>query len=75
LFLLHDNAATHWLGLVKDFLSKNNMTTLEHPPYSPGLSTPDFYLFSRLKSVPKGQCFCYTTEIIKNATDELKRFS
>jgi hypothetical protein len=40
-FLLHDNAPTHRLVLVKDVLSKNNVTTLEHPPYSSGLSSPD----------------------------------
>jgi len=73
-FLLHDNAPTHRLVLVKDFLSKN-VTTLEHPPYSSGLPSPDFYLLSRLKSALKGQWFCYATEIIKNATEELKRFS
>jgi hypothetical protein len=74
-FSLHDNAPTYRLVLVKDFLSKNNVTTLEHPPYSSGLASPDFYLFSRLKSAPKGQYFCYATEIIKNATGELKRLS
>jgi transposase len=34
-FLLHDYAPTHRSVLVKDFLAKNNMTALEHPPYSP----------------------------------------
>jgi hypothetical protein len=31
-FALHDNAPAHRPVLVKDFLEKNNMTTLEHPP-------------------------------------------
>jgi hypothetical protein len=30
-FLLHDNAPAHRSVLVKDFLLKNNVTTLEHP--------------------------------------------
>jgi hypothetical protein len=34
--------------LVKDFLAKNNVTTLEHPPYSPDFSPADFYMFPRL---------------------------
>jgi len=34
-FLLHHNAPAHRSVLVKDFLAKNNVTTLEHPPYSP----------------------------------------
>ena len=33
-FLLHKNAAAHRSVLVKDFLTKKNVTTLEHPPYS-----------------------------------------
>jgi hypothetical protein len=60
---------------VKDFLSKNNMTTLEHPLYSANLVPADFYLFTRLKSALKAWCFCDATDIIKNATDELKRLS
>jgi hypothetical protein len=31
LFLLHDNAPAHRSVLVKDFLAKNHVTTLEHP--------------------------------------------
>jgi len=41
--------------LVKDFLAKNNVPILKHPPYSPGLAPADFYLFPRLKSALKGQ--------------------
>jgi len=31
--------------LVKDFIIKNNVTTLEHLPYSSDLAAADFYLF------------------------------
>jgi len=31
-FLLHDNAPAHRSVLVKDFLTKKNVTTMEHPP-------------------------------------------
>jgi hypothetical protein len=61
------------LVLVKDFLSKNNMTTLEHPPYSPNLTASDFHLFPWLKSAMKGRCFCEGTNIIKNVMDKLKK--
>ena len=74
-FLLHDNAPTHRSILVKDFLAKSNVTTLEHPPYSGGLVTAEFYLLPRLKSALKGTRFCDATDIITNATDELKRLS
>jgi len=72
---LHDNAPAHRPFLAKDFLAKNNVTTLEHPPYSPDLAAVDFYLFPRLKSALKGRRFCDSTDIMKNATDELKRLS
>ena len=49
------------------------MTILEHPPYSPELAAADFYLFLRLKSAMKGRRFYNVTDIIKNATGELKR--
>jgi hypothetical protein len=41
-FLLLDNAPAHRTGLVEDFLAKNNVTTLEHPPYSLDLAPADF---------------------------------
>jgi hypothetical protein len=44
-FLLHDNAPARWSVLVKDFLAKNNVTTLENPQHSPDLSPADFYVF------------------------------
>jgi hypothetical protein len=71
-FLLHDNAPAHRSVLVKDFLAKNNVTTLQHPPY---LAPVDFYQFPRLISAMNGQRSCDTTDIIKNATEELKRLS
>jgi hypothetical protein len=44
LFLFHYNAPANLPVLVKDFLATNNVTTLEHPPYSPDLAEADFYL-------------------------------
>ena len=49
-FLRHDNAPAHRSVLVKDFLAKNSVTTLECPPFSPDLTPADlFYLFPRMK--------------------------
>ena len=73
--LLHDNAPAHRSVLVKDFLVKNNTTTLQHSPYFPDLTPAYFYLFPRTKSALKGRCFCDATDIFKNATLELKRLS
>jgi hypothetical protein len=44
-FLPHDNAPERQMVLVKDFLAKSNVTTLEHPLYTPDLAPDDFYLF------------------------------
>jgi len=49
-FLLHDNAAAHRSILVKNFLANNNVTTLQHTPYSPDLTAPDFCLFPPMNS-------------------------
>ena len=44
--LFHDDAPAHRSVLLKYFLAKNNVTTLEHPSYSPHLAAADFYLSS-----------------------------
>ena len=43
-FLFRYNAPAHWSFLVKDFLAKNNVTTLGHSQYSIYLISADFYL-------------------------------
>ena len=42
---LHNNASAHRPVLVKDFVAKNNMTTLEPLPYSLDLAAPDSFMF------------------------------
>ena len=74
-FPLHDNAPAHRSVLLKDFLAKNNLATLENPPYSPYLPAADFYLFPQLKPALKGRCFCDTNDIFKNANERVKRLS
>jgi uncharacterized protein YhbP (UPF0306 family) len=64
LFPIHDNAPAHRSVLVKDFLAKNNVTTLGHHHYSHELAAGYFYLFSQLIISTEG----------RNATEELKRF-
>jgi len=61
--------------MVKEVLGKNNVTTLENSPYSPHLAAADFYLFPWLESALKGRRIGDATEIIKNATEELKSLS
>ena len=63
----------HRSVLVKNFLAKKNVTKLEHPPYSPDLAAADFYCSLSTEITRKGRHFCDATDIIKNATEELKR--
>jgi len=49
------------------------MTTLEHPPYSPDLASADFYLHPQQKSELKVRRCRIANDIIRNATEELKR--
>jgi hypothetical protein len=55
------------VGFDERYLSKEQCNNTE--------ALPDFYLFTRLETISKRWRFCDTTEIIKNATGELKRLS
>jgi hypothetical protein len=48
-----ENVPAYRSVLAKHFLAKNNVTTLEHAPYSPDLAPADCYLFPQLKSTLK----------------------
>ncbi|PNF15068.1 hypothetical protein B7P43_G16541 [Cryptotermes secundus] len=45
-FFHHDNAPAHTALSVRQFLTKNGMTPVPHPPYSPDLAPCDFFFFS-----------------------------
>jgi hypothetical protein len=63
------------VGFGQGFLSKEQRDNTAASPYSPDLATADLYLFPGLKSALEGQRLCDTPDIIKNATEELKRLS
>jgi len=63
-FPLHDNAPTHWSDLVKGQCDNNG-----EPGSNWFLHVPGF------KSSLNGRRFCDATDIIKNATGEMKRLS
>ena len=56
--LHHDNAPAHTSLVVSEFLTKNNMTSVPHPAYSPNLAPCDLY-----KLQLKGQRSVSTEEI------------
>jgi hypothetical protein len=74
-FLLNYNAPVHRSVLFKEFSPNNRETTLEHPPYSSHLASPDFYLFRRTKLALEGWHVCDAIDIIYNVMVELKRLS
>jgi transposase len=63
LLLHHDNAPAHTSLIVRVFLTKNNMTTVPHPDYSPDLAPCNSYIFPQIKLWLKGRCFVSTEEI------------
>ena len=63
LIIHHDNAPAHRSFKVSQFLAKNNMTVIPHPPYSPDLAPCDFFVFPKLKLRTKGRRFDTIEEI------------
>jgi hypothetical protein len=63
------------VGFGQLFLSREQCDKLEYLPHSPDLSPADFYLFPRLITTFKVRRLCDASDIIKNATDELKAFT
>ena len=49
IFSLHENAPAHKAASVCQFLTPKNVTILQHPPFSPDLSPPDYFMFPKLK--------------------------
>ena len=70
-FLLHYNARPQTVLKVKQFLTKQEIVEMNHPPYLPDLAPPDFFLFPRLKTTPKGHRVPDILDIQKNVTATL----
>lgn len=71
-WLLHDdNAPCHRALLVREFLARNTMATLPHPPYSPDLAPADFFLFPKMKLRLKGRRFGSIGEIQRESQSVL----
>jgi histone-lysine N-methyltransferase SETMAR len=54
-------------------LTPKNVAILYHPPYSPDLSLPDYFLFPKLKMKLKGRHFADVADIKEAVTDELQK--
>ena len=70
-FLLHDNAPEHSAAKIRQFFTQKQVATLNHSPYSPDLSLPDYFLFPKVKLQLKDARFDTTEEIQKAVTAQL----
>jgi len=61
--LHHENAPAHTSLVVGEFLTKNNMTIVLHPAYSPDPAPCDFYMLPKMILRLKGRRFLSTEEI------------
>ena len=60
---------------VQQFLAKNNITVIRHPPYSPDLAPCTFFLFPRMKGKMKGKRFADVSEVKKKILEVLNNIS
>jgi len=72
---LHDNAPSHNAIIVRQFLARNQVCVLNHPPYSPDLAPCDFSLFPKLKMKLKGCLFADIPTIQAASTRALDTIS
>jgi histone-lysine N-methyltransferase SETMAR len=70
--LHHNNVLAHDALRVREFLAKNFITKMNHPPYSPDLTPCNFWLFSKLKIALKGQTFADLSDIKRNVKTLLR---
>ena len=70
-WFLHHNSSAHTALSVQQFLAKNNMTVIPHPPYSPDLGPCELFLFPRTKGQMKGKRFDGVSEVKKKTLEVL----
>jgi len=61
--LHHDNAPVQSALIVREFLARNSITVLEHPPYSPDLAPCDFFFVPQMQIGAAGAAFGDVTAI------------
>jgi hypothetical protein len=60
--LQHDKAPSQTFVITQQFLAKNKMAVIPHPPHSPDLAPCDFFLFPKMNFKLKGHRFDTTEE-------------
>ena len=71
--LLHDNTPVHKCNIVQAAIRKAGFVELNHPVYSPGIGSSDYYLFSKLKKFLRGKNFSRDDETIDTVKDYLNK--
>lgn len=66
-----DNAPVHKAKVVVEKLRQEHIKIMEHPPYSPDLSPPDFYLFGRARSAFSSRTFSDLEELFREFSNFL----
>jgi histone-lysine N-methyltransferase SETMAR len=63
--LLHDNACPHEAGRTRALLEHFNWELLDHPPYSPDLTSSYYHLFTYLKNWLRSESFSNNEELME----------
>jgi histone-lysine N-methyltransferase SETMAR len=70
--MLHfHNARVHTARDTIDFMRRNRIKRVPHPPFSPDLAPPDFHLFGKVKTALQGMIFEDENELLAGMTDVL----
>ena len=71
--ILRDNARPYASGAVSEILEKYGWQVLHHPPYSSGMSPPNFDLFPKLKKPLRGKRLRSVEEVSNEVNRVIRR--
>jgi hypothetical protein len=74
-YLKNENCAQDLAAIIRLFLTQKQVATLNHPPLSPQVFPPDYFLLPKLKLQLKGSRFDTIEGIQKAVTDQLHKIS
>jgi hypothetical protein len=61
--------------ITREFLAKNKITTMDHPPYSPYLAPCGFCLFPKVKKIMRSEHFVDVDTIKQETTKPLNELT
>jgi hypothetical protein len=70
-----DNGSIHMARTIEEYIRQQNMTRLQHPPYSPDFASSNFYLFLTIKEKPKDIQMADEEDLFYRLEDILNRIS